>query len=73
MFFRVAVLKKVAIYRKAPVLKSLFKKVAALKVCNFIKKRLQHSCCPVNVAKFLRTAFYKTPLMAAPVRGCHEK
>ena len=24
---------------------------------NFIKKRLQHSCFPVNIAKFLSTAF----------------
>ena len=23
--------------------------------CNFIKKRLQHKCFPVNIAKFLRT------------------
>ena len=23
--------------------------------CNFIKKRLQHRCFPVNIAKFLRT------------------
>ena len=30
---------------------------------NFIK-RLQHRCFPVNIAKFLRTAFYRTPLLA---------
>ena len=24
-------------------------------VCNFIKKRLQHRCFPVNIAKFLKT------------------
>ena len=29
------------------------------KACNFIKKRFQHRCCfPVNIAKFLRTAFF---------------
>ena len=28
-----------------------------LKACNFIKKRLQHKCFPVNIAKFLRSAF----------------
>ena len=33
-------------------LEFLFHKVADLKACNFIKKRLQH------IAKFLRTAFY---------------
>ena len=26
-------------------------------VCNFIKKRLQHRCLPVNIANFLRAAF----------------
>ena len=26
--------------------------------CAFIKKRLQHSCFPVNIAKCLRTAFF---------------
>ena len=30
--------------------------------CNFIKKRHQNGCFPVNVAKFLRTPFYRTPL-----------
>ena len=39
-----------------PVLESLFNKVASLKACNFIKKRLQHRCFPVNIARFLRTA-----------------
>ena len=28
-----------------------------LKASNFIKKKLQHRCFPVNMAKFLRTAF----------------
>ena len=28
-----------------------------LQACNIIKKRLQHRCFPVNIAKFLRTAF----------------
>ena len=29
-----------------------------LKSCNFIKKRFQERCFPVNIAKFLRTAFF---------------
>ena len=33
--------------------------------CNFIKKRLQHSCFPVSIVKSLRTAFYRTPLVTA--------
>ena len=41
--------------------------------CSFIRKKLQHKCFPVNVAKFLRTPFYR-----ASVNGClnvflHEK
>ena len=31
----------------------------------FIKKRLQHRRFPVNIAKFLRIAFYRTPPVAA--------
>ena len=38
-------------------LESIFKKAAGLKACNFIKKRLQHRCFPVNFAKFLRIPF----------------
>ena len=30
-------------------LESLFNKVVCMKVCNFIKKILQHSCFPVNI------------------------
>ena len=26
--------------------------------CNFIKKRLQHKCVPMNIAKFLKTPFF---------------
>ena len=37
---------------------SLFNKVAGLKAYNLIKKRLTHRCFPVNIAKFLRTAFF---------------
>ena len=29
-----------------------------LKVYNFIEKRLQHMCFPVNIVKFLKTAFF---------------
>ena len=44
-------------------LEPLFNKVAGLQVClqvcNFIKKRLQYGCFPVNIAKFLRPPFLK--------------
>ena len=46
-------------------LESLFNKIAGLKDCNFIKKRIQHRCFPVNIAKFLRTVFFRIPLVAA--------
>ena len=45
------------IHRKAIVLESFFNKVAGLKDCNFISKRLQNSCFPKSLAKFLTTAF----------------
>ena len=32
-------------------LESIFNKAASLKVCNSIKKRLQHSCLPVKISK----------------------
>ena len=45
--------------QEIPVLESLFKKVAGLKARNFIKKRHQHRCFPVNIAKFLRVPISK--------------
>ena len=58
---------------KTTVLDFLFNKVAVLKAYNFIKKRLQHRCFPVNIAKILRTAFFKrTPLVAATWKRCFK-
>ena len=37
---------------------SLFSKVADSQPCNFIQKRLQHRCFPVNIAEFLRVAIF---------------
>ena len=34
---------------------------------NFIKKRLQQRCFPVNIVKFLRTAFFRTIQVSSPV------
>ena len=45
------------IHRKRPVLESLFNNAEGLNVCNIIRKRLEHRCFHVNIAKFLRTAF----------------
>ena len=44
---------------KTPVLKPLLNKVPGCKACNFAKKRIQHSCFPVNIAKFLRAPILK--------------
>ena len=44
------------------VLKSLSDIVTGLKAGNFIRKRLQHKCFPVSIAKFLRTAFFAEQL-----------
>ena len=37
------------------VFESLFNKLAGLKGCNLIKKRLEHRCFPVKFTNFLRT------------------
>ena len=58
MFFEIGVLKNFATFTGKHALESLLNKVASLKPCNFIKKRLQHRCFPVNIAKFLRTTFF---------------
>ena len=59
VFFEISVLNVCNIHRKMPVSESLFSKVASLEACNFIKKRLQHRCFPVNIAKFLRKFYLK--------------
>ena len=60
MFYKKAVHKNFAIFpEKIPGSESLFNKVKGLPACNFIKKRLQDRCFPVNTAKFLRTPILK--------------
>ena len=58
---RSALKKKVLlkIFRISPVLESLCNKVAGLtlETCHFIKKSLQQRFFPLNIAKFLNTAF----------------
>ena len=51
-------LKVSQVSQKTPVLESLFNKVTGFQV-NYIKKRIQHRCFPVNNAKFLRTPILK--------------
>ena len=50
------------IHRKTPVLESPFNKFAGLKACIFSKKEALTQVFPVNIAKFLRTPFYRTPV-----------
>ena len=48
------------IHRKTIVLESLFNRLAGFKTCDFLKKRLQHRCFFVKLAKLLRTPFWRT-------------
>ena len=57
-----AVLKNFAIFTGKHLHWSLF-----LKACNFIKKETRTQVFPVNIAKFLRTLFCRTPPVAASV------
>ena len=47
------------VHRKAPVLESLFYKVASLQACNVTKNRLLHKCFHVKFEKFWRTPILK--------------
>ena len=53
MFLKIGVLKKFANF----IGKHLC--LSRLKACNFIKKKLQHKCFPVDILKFLRTPILK--------------
>ena len=60
MFFKIDVLRKFRnIHRNTHVLELLFSIVAELEACNCIKKRLQHRCFLVNIAKIFRTPILK--------------
>ena len=59
MFFKMDVLKNFTNFTGKNLCWNFFlDKVADLKVCNFIKKRLQHRCFPVEFHKFLRASFF---------------
>ena len=46
---------------------SLFNRVPGLRVYNFIKRRQQHGCFPVNFAKFFRTPILKNLCKRLPL------
>ena len=55
VFFRIGVLKNFAIFTEKHLCWSLFLyKKTRLQSWNFIKKRLQHRCFPVNIANFFK-------------------
>ena len=51
-----------SIHRKHLCQSLLFNKVASSRPATLLKKRLWHSCFPVNFAKFQELPFYRTPL-----------
>ena len=58
MFFKKDVLKNFSIFTGKHLCWSLLlNKWQVFRSAALLKKRLQHSCFPVNIAKFLRTAF----------------
>ena len=63
MLFKIGVLKKFEIFAGKHLCWSLF--LTLLQNWIFIKKRFQHKCSPVYNVKFLRTAFFRTLLVAA--------
>ena len=42
-----------------------FNKVTTPQHCNFIKKRLQHRCFPVNITKFFKSTYFEEHLRTA--------
>ena len=64
IFFKIGVLKNLAIFKGKHLCCSLFfKKVAGLTPAILLKNRLQHRCFLGNIEKFLRTAFYIVQLL----------
>ena len=62
---------------KESVLECPFNKVARLLACNFVKKRLQHWCFPVNTAKeqlrMVASVFYKNFLEPRDLLALSER
>ena len=66
VFCEKVVLTKFAIFTAKHVLETLFNKVEAyLKARNFIEKKLQHRCFPVNIAKFCKSIYFEEYLGTA--------
>ena len=66
VFSKKRVLKIFSKFKRKHLYESLsFNKVAGLRSATLLKKRLWHRCFLVNFVKFLRTLFYRTPIVAA--------
>ena len=57
MFFKIGVL-KISQYSQKSTCVGVLNKVAGLQACSFIKKRLQHKCFFVNIAKIFKSTFF---------------
>ena len=68
MLFKIGCLKNLVISTGNTCSGVSFYKTADLKAYNFIKKRPQHRCFPVSIAKFLRTSFFYRTLVAASAK-----
>ena len=60
---RSSFLKLCNLHRKTLVLEPFFNKVADLHASNFIKKRLQYRCFPMNIVKFLKNTYFEEHLI----------
>ena len=67
VFYKKAVIKNFAIFTGKQLCWGLFLLKLHLKACNFIKKRLQPRCLPVNIEKFLKTAIFKNINVQLPL------
>ena len=54
-------------------LESLFNKFTDLQACNFIKKRLQLLCFPVNISKYLRTRMVREIILLIAAEDMNSK
>ena len=64
MFFKIDILKNLAMFTGKH-LGLLFNIVAGLEHCNCIKKRFQHKCFLVKIAKIFKNTYFEEPLQTA--------
>ena len=52
MYFKIGALRNFVIFKGKQLCWSVLNKIPGLKACNFIKRRLQHRCFLMDIAKF---------------------